>query len=572
MKPRLSNMSWGRRLSSRAGSVGLLVTTGCLVPDADYCALVHGDRSCPQDRSICVLAKESASHADIDDGCSASVPEEFVHVRYGLPTSVAAPEGSPDDPRSLQGVLNHLGYERCASIDDLEARLGPLVADMANVRKHLEERGHVRLAAMALDDRQAGAIGAFDAAVTAWVDECLLSETETTGSSSESGDTTGEAQCTSHESCPDAAPLCDPVTGDCVTCDALMDPDAGCAELDPEMPVCADGSCVECTETSTALCTGTDPSCDVHTNTCIPCTSHEQCGEAACNLYTGSCLPEEAVVHVGPGQWFPTLRIAAESFEPGTEGTIIVHMDSYDELVTVEGGRVLAFIAADVGPAVAPPQWSNTSGTASQLTVKTGTTVIMNGMLLSNNTSSSEPALLIDGGRAWIDRTRVTASSGGGIVALASATLTLRNSFVGGSVSNRHALEVNDATANIVYATLGAGSGTSKALTCSGEASVSVRNSLLVALTSEDEVTCPTATIEDSATELDLGVRNTSLGPMSTLWFSSFASGDFHLVPESPSDIAVTADWRASDPPTDIDGDPRPTEDNSIDYAGADVP
>lgn len=563
---------WARWLCASVGSWGFLSATGCLVPDADYCAFVYGDRSCPEDRSFCVLAKEPTSHTNIDDGCSATVPDGFVRVHYGLPTSVAAPAERPDDPRSLGGVLAHLGYEACVTTDEIEASLGPLVASVAEVRRHLGERGHVRRRAMSLSREHVDAIEAFDEAVTAWVAECLPSETETTGSSSQSWGTTGEAPCTSHESCPDDAPLCDPVTGDCVTCDALVDPDAGCAELDPELPVCTDGACVECTETSTALCTGTDPSCDVHTNTCIPCTSHDQCGEAACNLFTGSCLPEEAVVHVGPGQWFPTPSSAAESVEPGAEGTIIVHLDSYDESVTVEEGRVLAFLAADVGPAVDPPQWTNTSGTVSQLTVRTSATVIMDGMLVSSNTSSSEPGLLIDGGRAWIDRTRVTSNSGGGMVARASATLTLRNSFVGGNVSNRHALEVDDATANIVYTTLGAGSGTSRALTFSGKATVSVRNSMILALSSEDEVTCPTATIEDSAAELDLGVSNTGLGGMSTLWFASYASGDFHLAPGSPSAIAATADWRANDPPTDIDGDPRPTEDNSIDYVGADVP
>lgn len=562
---------WARWLFVGAGAVGHLGATGCLVPDTDYCAFLYGDLSCPAEQSFCVLAKEPTPHTNIIDGCSATVPEGFVHVHYGLPQSVVAPAERPDDPRSLEGVLVHLGYDGCGSADELEASLGPWVAGVADVRRHLEERGHTRRSAMALDSKHVHSIGAFDAFVTMWIDECTQGGTSTE-SSSEPLRTTGEAPCTSHDDCPGAAPVCDSVTGQCIPCDAAVDPDAACAALDPEMPVCSHGICVECTASVTSACTGIDPMCDVETETCIPCTRHDQCGEAACNLFTGSCLPEEAVVHVGPGQWFPTLSSATESFEPGAEGTIIVHLDSYDESVTVEEGRVLAFLAADVGPAVDPPQWTNTSGTVSQLTVETSATVIIDGMLVSSNTSSSEPGLLIDGGRAWIDRTRVTSSSGGGIVARASATLTLRNAFVGGNVSNRHALEVDDATANIVYTTLGAGSGTSRALTCSGKATVSVRNSLILALSSEDEVTCPTATIEDSAAELDLGVSNTGLGSMSTLWFASYASGDFHLAPASPSAIAATADWRASDPPTDIDGDPRPTEDNSIDYAGADVP
>lgn len=183
---------WARWLSPRVGSVGLLGTAGCLVPDTDYCALVYGDRSCPEDRGSCVLAKETTAHTGIDDGCSASVPRDFVSVHYGLPTSVAASEDRPGDPRSLQGMLSGLGYEGCATVDELETRLGPTVAGVADVRRHLEERGHTRRAAMALDSGHVAAIVAFDVAVTALIDECLQSGTETGGSGSESSGPTGD--------------------------------------------------------------------------------------------------------------------------------------------------------------------------------------------------------------------------------------------------------------------------------------------------------------------------------------------------------------------------------------------
>ncbi|MCH9684534.1 MAG: hypothetical protein K0V04_24070 [Deltaproteobacteria bacterium] len=32
------------------------------------------------------------------------------------------------------------------------------------------------------------------------------------------------------------------------------------------------------------------------------------------------------------------------------------------------------------------------------------------------------------------------------------------------------------------------------------------------------------------------------------------------------------AQWNEGDPPTDIDGDPRPAGDRGLDYAGADIP
>jgi hypothetical protein len=35
------------------------------------------------------------------------------------------------------------------------------------------------------------------------------------------------------------------------------------------------------------------------TNTCVPCVAHDQCGGAACNLYSGACLPADRVFDVG---------------------------------------------------------------------------------------------------------------------------------------------------------------------------------------------------------------------------------------------------------------------------------
>jgi hypothetical protein len=390
---------------------------------------------------------------------------------------------------------------------------------------------------------------------------------ESTGSSESS--TTGPMPCVSNEDCPDAAaPLCEPLSGECVACDGAPDPDGACAGLDPDYPLCVDGSCVQCTAAAPDACTGMTPVCDDATNTCVPCNAHDQCGDAACNLFTGACLPADAVVHVGAGQQYTELG-AALSGEAGTELTLIVHaaMPDYNEAVVVGGGRVVAFLAAQ--DVASPPRWLLGAGGTSQLTVLEDATVLLEGLRLSGN--ADDVGISVNGGRAWVDKSRIVANLGGGIVAQNAAELVLRNCFVGGDVNDRTALEVDGSTAQVVYTAVGAGFGASTALTCDETANVTARNSLFVARSDANELMCD-GTFEHNAAEMSLGGTNVMLGAMNTNWFGDFATGNFHLSAMHPPAIATAARWNTGDPPTDIDGDPRPTTDGSPDYAGADVP
>jgi len=264
---------------------------------------------------------------------------------------------------------------------------------------------------------------------------------------------------------------------------------------------------------------------------------------------------------------FATLTEAVASFAEGAEGTIIVHgNDAFDEAGTVDGGRVLAFLANDGDL----PRWILSGGGAPQLTVLDGT-VLMDGIQMSGNSSSMDPGLLVDGGRAWVDRGRIVTNLGGGIVAQAGAELVLRSSFVGGDVSDRVAVQLDDANAEVLYSTLGAGFGTGVALACTLGSTIDVRNSMMVSRNAEAEVQCTPATIGYSASEMDLGETNTALGDMDISWFADFGGGNFHLA-TPPATIATTAQWQEGDPLTDIDGEARNAIDGASDVAGADVP
>jgi len=96
---------------------------------------------------------------------------------------------------------------------------------------------------------------------------------------------------------------------------------------------------------------------------------------------------------------------------------------------------------------------------------------------------------------------------------------------------------------------------------------VNVRNSLLLASTDDPEIDCMTDSLDNSVTEADVGELNTN-------WFvvGGYATGNFHLSGLAPAAIMTAAQWQQGDPPTDIDGELRPTEDGTADVAGADVP
>ena len=388
-----------------------------------------------------------------------------------------------------------------------------------------------------------------------------MTGTTETGSESSSS-TTGPMPCVSDEECTEVeAPFCG-VMGECGTCEGTADPDAACAGVDPLLPLCVGGACVQCTAAAPEACTGTTPLCDDATNTCVPCTEHGQCGEAACNLYTGACLPADAdaIAHVGPGQEFASLTLAVASIPADSEGTVVVHQANYDEAVTVDANRTLAFLAADGDS----PLWILAGGGMPQLTVPMGSTVLMDGLRLSSN--ANNVGLRVDGGRAWVDRSRIVQNSGGGVLAENGAELTLRNCFVGGDV-NVIGLEVLSASATVLYSTVAASTfGTTPALGCTTPIAVDVRNSIVVSQggTPPDEVDCASASVTTSAIEAAVGFN--------AGWFTSFDNGDFSLSPAGAMSFADVALWSTGDPLTDIDDDLRPAIDATPDYAGADVP
>lgn len=380
------------------------------------------------------------------------------------------------------------------------------------------------------------------------------SETEPTGTTS--------SGCVDSSECADAgAPICFEMQ--CLGCGDAAAPDEACAEKDAGLPVCGeDGACVQCTPTNPSACGDTTPVCDPPSSSCVGCTEHEQCAETACALDTGECLAAcNLEVDGDGGADATTVQAAVDMVDGGMDCTIVVHgvvIDPYVESVVVADEKRIALLAASGEEPVIQ------GNVGAGIEVSGGAVLYARGLTL---TDSGVEGLTVSGDAtaAYVDACRVVGNDGGGVSVTAGGYVWLRNSFVGGDVSDVASMEVTGASAAILYTTLGAGFGSAAGLRCDGAATVNVRNSLLVARTDDPELDCATDSLVTSATEAELGDMNVN-------WFAGFAAGEFGLTSNIPDEVLTVAQWRLGDPANDIDGDARPSIDGTADVAGADIP
>lgn len=411
--------------------------------------------------------------------------------------------------------------------------------------------------------------------------------TDTSGSDGSTDD--GTSGCIANSDCHDAdAPFC--AGSLCVPCSEVVDPNAACEAISPDTPVCFQATCVQCSAIATSACTGTTPVCDAAANTCIACTAHADCPESACHIAApspvratavdGSCFDPSNVVHVdgSGGQDFTSIPPAINSFAPGDEGVVIVHdSTSYDDPIIVSQGRVLAIVAA---PGESP-QMIVVDGSAAHVSVLgAGTTLFLEGMLLYGNNGMAGAAVQVDVGRIHVQRSVIADHIDGAISGTNGAYLHVENSFVGGSEFGASAIHVFESDASILYSTVLAGYGAqARSLSCANPDGVDVRNSILLGETDVDSVNCPTAAFLNNASDQALGAGNVEVPEFDghqTAWFAGYANSNFHLtsgvVDNGEDEFCAIGSWEDGDPAGDIDGDPRPTIDGTVDCPGADVP
>jgi hypothetical protein len=308
----------------------------------------------------------------------------------------------------------------------------------------------------------------------------------------------------------------------------------------------------------------------------VGCTYHEQCSETACNISTGACFDDSCIAEVDGdgGADFTDIMGAI-----GDGCVVIVHeLDGatpYLEALDLSGIDVALIAAPGEEPIV---QGIGNPG----LRVTGGANVFVQDLRFTDATVAG---VQVDGASAWFDRTEIVGNDGGGLALTNSASVSLRNSVIGGdAASGLPAIAIDSSAANILYTTaVGTGIG-GQAISCTDPGAVDVRNALLFTQDATPPIACAGATVSRTAADAVLaGDDNVNVAGFMTSAFVNFGQSNFLLAPEAPAAILTAARWRsadpsavpprpANDPDTDINGDLRPGTDDAEDVAGADIP
>lgn len=384
--------------------------------------------------------------------------------------------------------------------------------------------------------------------------------------SSAGGSGTSGTGCVYDDGCPADAPIC--MGGQCRPCNTVTDSDDACAARDVDTPVCDAGRCVECTQASSDACGDTTPICDDEQR-CVPCAAHDEC-DVACELDTGRCIERLIVVDPNGEGDAPTLTEALALVAEGESAAVQLRpFDScYIESVEIPPTARVALL----GPEDRMPCLTSLSD-APVVSVPEDGAAYLYRVRLDNAVGTGIEGLAAN---LWLQRSEVVNNQGGGVVFGQNSRVVIHNSIIGGDRNHVPAVSVRDSELEVSYSTLAAGFGDAVALTCGGESSVEVRNSILVAEASGGEVDCSDALIMRSALESAFGSGNVAVGEVDTAaWFVDFTGGDLHLQMEAAGMFDGVAMWSPQDPMVDLDGDPRPVgdeEQDRQDWAGADIP
>ena len=377
-----------------------------------------------------------------------------------------------------------------------------------------------------------------------------------------SGD--GGGGCGSGPACSGSTPFC--VEGDCVGCDAVDQPDAACAALDPAAPLCGDGGCVECGPLDTSLCFDDAPVCG-DDGSCRGCVDHDEC-DTACDLETGRCF-DEAVV-IGEDGIATTGAISAllDTTDPGARIAVRIAPGTQCVLDTllVDDGRALALLG-EPGERPCLTSWDDRAA----ITVADGSALYLLDVRIEE---SYGVAVEARGASIHVERSELVNNSGGALAVSQDAYLRLRNSMVGCDRNNVAVVSTHSSTVDVSYATVVAGFGSAQGIVCEGDNAVTVRNSIVVSEASLGEIDCPEADVRFSALEAVFGEGNVAVGAVDTgRWFVDYARGDLHLQGDALGmPFEGVGVWTEIDPLVDLDGDPRPAVVDAQDWVGADIP
>ena len=378
---------------------------------------------------------------------------------------------------------------------------------------------------------------------------------------------------------------------------STSDAPPGCVadvDCDDDLPICWDGTCVECTPADDGRCTSVGHVCEPVAHECVPCDAHGDCEIGACHIFEGTCFPADTQV-VELGGSMESIASVAANVSPGGYLIILLPGNEFSahentSPIVVDGGKIIAIL--DDAPGYPRPRIHAEEMLTYAIQITGGATLYMQGVEVSGHAGMGLTPLACQGAARLDARGTMVTNNVQGTSILDCEARFESCFFQSGSEGGAALSVAGNSDVELVYTTLvtNAGAGNNAVLSCSDSSSILVRNSLLLSqgddLAPEISQSCSSIVLEHSIIESPpaLGVGNGVLEPPLTGgddytgWFCGYDSGNLHLNLEaidaaflplmtssSRLQIAVPA---IGDEPRDIDGDARSTSA----MVGADVP
>ncbi|MCA9705221.1 MAG: hypothetical protein KDK70_05135 [Myxococcales bacterium] len=263
---------------------------------------------------------------------------------------------------------------------------------------------------------------------------------------------------------------------------------------------------------------------------------------------------DRAVLVLEPG-FYPTTIDFGDSTEVAVIGTGI-----NPPILTGDGARVVE-VFGDAIVYLSNVEVSNSN-------------VAGNGLECSGTSAWIDDSLL-DANRIGIDvtggcfvharRATITANTDRGIECL-GGDLSLRNCAVGlngnGFTSSVGGLMLTNATVDIVYSTIVANQSSVSAeasVSCAGGELGEIRNSIIASAGGGIDGCAGITLANNAVDDGGIGGSNVDVGAAMGNWFMGLATGDLHLSATGAGVFADIAEWQATDPTMDVDGDPIPS-------------
>ena len=144
--------------------------------------------------------------------------------------------------------------------------------------------------------------------------------------------------CESPINCSAAAPVCEAEVFECGACVN----DSSCGGYPATSHCAPTGACVGCVTSD--QCSGNTPVCDVAPGVCKACVTDGECATGACNLETGACIAEAAILYAAPTGTPNTMCTRAM---PCTVKQALARVDSARSTVVLSDGNYVVSAASE---------------------------------------------------------------------------------------------------------------------------------------------------------------------------------------------------------------------------------